>query len=121
MRSGAVLHDADREPDGATGSAGSEIGNHGGIWRVAAVAATGGQRDGARINFDRRDDFGGRGAADWIGEPGGRAGRVAANGGSDRAKNYRARADWGAVRDGSGGARDGSAAGRRAVPGSDAV
>src|SRR6202789_1631053 len=97
MRSGAGLHDTDREPAGAAGAAGGEIGNHPRIWRGAAVAATGGQRNGARINFDRRDDFGGRGAADWIGEPGGRAGRFAADGGRDREKNYREPPDWGAV------------------------
>src|SRR5271155_2652029 len=121
MRSSAGLHHADCEPDRATGAAGSETGHHAGIRRVAAFAAAGGERNGARINFDRRNDFGGRGAADWIGEPGGRARRFAGDGGSDREENYRQRTDRGAIRDGSGGTRDGDAAGRRFVPRGDAV
>ncbi len=58
----------DREQEREAGPAGSETRDYAGIRRVAAVAAAGGQRRGARIDFDRRNDYGGRSTAHWLRE-----------------------------------------------------
>src|SRR6266850_6632466 len=120
MRAGAFVHHSNREQDGETRPAGSEVGDTAGLWRIATACAALRQRGGARTLLDRRNDYGGRSAARRIGESYLRTGGADSRGGSDGEKNHRQRAAGREVHDGSDRARRRDAPGRRALPGSDA-